>query len=317
MRDEENESSSAEPSKSAKSTQDIEKLFSKLNLGHANYQRFGHTRASAPTKTSAPRASLALQTNETMNLPSSQQEAPDQKTQERLRIGVYSPMGGAGKSFLAASIGALLCQLGWRVLLIDTSPWHTLAFHFGAQEARQGKRTFLVPGGEGACVHVLSCHSSFTLLDLDSFLVTTPVDCILFDFGGLGEETALSWLKTCERVIIPLLPTMMAPKVACITNERIRALGIAPERFIFVMNLLVPATAAKRVQILLEELLHKQLFPTFIERQKVVDEAFGEGIVLPYFAPNSQAVNVCREIVGWLNLPELPQKNTARRWIEE
>ena len=37
-------------------------------------------------------------------------------------IGIVSTKGGAGKTTLAANLGAILADFGWRVLLINTDP---------------------------------------------------------------------------------------------------------------------------------------------------------------------------------------------------
>jgi len=295
---------------------DVEKLFSTLNLGHAHYQRFGQPRAN-PATFQEPPVATTMDVASTTSSPLSATLITETLGQERLRVGFYSPMGGSGKSLLTASIGALLCQLGWRTAMIDTSPWQTLSFYFGAQNVKPGKRTFSVPGGDGACVHVLNCSPSFTYSDLSSFMSTTPVDCVLFDLGGLYEDNALAWLKTFDYIVIPLLPTVQAPIIASATREKILALGCDSEKFIFVLNFMDQTPVVVRTKKLLGELLQKQLFPSAIEHQQAVDEALSEGVVLPYFAPNSQAVNVCHEIVNWFHLPELKQKRTARRWIEE
>ena len=37
-------------------------------------------------------------------------------------IGIVSTKGGVGKTTLAANLGAILADFGWRVLLINTDP---------------------------------------------------------------------------------------------------------------------------------------------------------------------------------------------------
>jgi cellulose biosynthesis protein BcsQ len=301
---------------------DIEKLFSRLNLDHTQYQRFGHPRTDYEMGIPALAEGGLPKIDETgiayppVSLTALEVPVRDASPQKLLHVGVYSPMGGSGKSMLAASMGALLCHMGRRVLLVDTSPWKTLTFHFGAQEAKEGMRIFYAPDGGGASVHVLSCDSSLPPPDLSTLATSTPMDSVIFDLGGLSEDLAPLWLKACDRVIIPLLPTSPALVMASATREKIYALGFDSEKFIFVLNLMDRTPASSRVKMLLGELLSEQLFAEGIERQEIVDEALGEGIVLPYYAPNSQAARVCREIVGWLRLPELTQKRTARQWIE-
>jgi MinD-like ATPase involved in chromosome partitioning or flagellar assembly len=313
---EDNPSPAPESTRETQSARDVEKLFSTLNLGHSHYQRFGQPRAN-PATSQEPPGSTTMDVASTTSSPLSTTPITEALPQERLRVGFYSPMGGSGKSLLTASIGALLCQLGWRIAMIDTSPWQTLSFYFGAQKVKPGMRTFSVPGGDGTCVHILNYNPSFTSSDLSSFMSTTPVDCVLLDLGGLCEDNALAWLKTCDHIVIPLLPAVQAPIIASATRERILALGFNPRKFMFVLNSMDQTPVVVRTKKLLGELLHEQLLPSAIEHQQIVDEALSERIVLPYFAPNSQAVNVCREIVNWFSLPEREEKRTARRWIEE
>jgi MinD-like ATPase involved in chromosome partitioning or flagellar assembly len=303
---------------------DIEKLFSSLNLGNAGYQKFGNAGVSrlagepppGPTPVDPTPAEIATATPATAAPATAASVAPsprDPVEQELFSVAVYSPMGGAGKSLLAASVGALLCRLGRRVLLVDTSPWHTLATHFGATDPRAGLRTFRVPDGENASIRVLHANAG-TPPDL---VPIRNIDCVIFDLGDISEQEATTWLKQCDRVLVPLAPTAQAPSMAKLTRQKLEAAGLAAKQIRFVLNLVDQGPASHRVGKLLKELLQDQLFPQAIERQPVVDEALSEGIALPYFAPESEATKACQQIVNWLQVPAHASSKTARRWLEE
>ena len=108
----------AENSKDAPANRDVAALFSNLQLNPEQYQAFDRRR---PAKISQNAADIPRR--ESPLLPSHANGGPT-----GLHIGVFSPMGGAGTSTLTASVGSILCELGRRVLLVDTSQWQALAF---------------------------------------------------------------------------------------------------------------------------------------------------------------------------------------------
>jgi len=129
---------------------DVAALFSDLQLNPEQYQAFDRRR---PAK--IPQKAADIPRREIPPLPSHANGDPTV-----LYIGVFSPMGGAGTSTLTASVGSILCELGRRVLLVDTSQWQALAFHFGANEVGAGVRTFVAPHPRDLRIHILSCDES-------------------------------------------------------------------------------------------------------------------------------------------------------------
>ena len=283
-------------------SQDVAALFSNLHLSNMQYQPFSRRRA-AKTPEVTVEAKLLPRT------------PPAQGAQ--VNVGVFSPMGGAGASTLTASLGSILCQLGKRVLLVDTSPWQALAFHFGATETRSGRRTFSAPGSPDHKVHILACDESARFPDLESFTATTRVDCVLFDLGAVSGETLDVCLRECDTLIVPLLPDPSAVRLAKAAKLLLSKLGASPPRAQFVLNQMNDSPDAKEIQALLDQFLREDLFPLAINHQPDVRNAIANGVVLPFYAPEAQATSVCRDIVQWLQIPEMDLKKTELRWSEE
>jgi MinD-like ATPase involved in chromosome partitioning or flagellar assembly len=282
--------------------QDVAALFSNLQLNNMPYQPFARRRI---TKTF----------DEAIKVASPTPASPAQGTE--VHVGIFSPMGGSGMSTLTVSLGSILCKLGRRVLLVDTSPWQALAFHFGAMEARSGKRTFFAPGSRDFKVHILACNESARFPDLESFTATTPVDCVLFDLGGLSRETLNACLPECDILLVPLLPDPSAVRLAEAVKLLLDKLGTSAPRVRFVLNQMDDSTDAKEVQALLAQSLGEDLFPVAISHQLDVHNAIADGVVLPFYAPEAQATSVCHEIARWLQVPEMNMKKTELRWSEE
>jgi MinD-like ATPase involved in chromosome partitioning or flagellar assembly len=282
--------------------QDVAALFSNLQLNDMHYQPFTRRR-------------IKKTFDEAVEVPNPTPSSPAQGT--RIHIGVFSPMGGSGMSTLTVSLGSILCQLGRRVLLVDTSPWQALVFHFGATETRPGKRTFFAPGSSGFEIHILTCDEcppKFS--DLESFTAVTSVDCVLFDLGGLSGETLNVYLRECDMLLVPLLPDHSAVRLAKAVKLFLARLGTAVPRVQFVLNQMDGSPNAMEVQELLTRSLGDDLFPVAISRQPDVHDAITNGVVLPFYAPEAQASSVCHEIVRWLRIPEMNPQKTALRWSE-
>jgi cellulose biosynthesis protein BcsQ len=227
-------------------------------------------------------------------------------------------MGGSGKSTFTASLGGILWRLGRRVLLVDTSPWQVLAFHYGAADARPGKRSFFAPGAQELPVHILAWdHHDAGIPDLNSFSATTPLDCVLFDLGGVAGETLLAYFRECDILVVPLLPDSSAVRLAESLKALIQKAQPSPRRVMFVINQMDDSSQAKEVREHLSQSLGDQLLPTPILRQPEIQQALAEGFVLPYYAPEAQAVSVYNEIAQWLKVPEATAvAKKQQRWSE-
>jgi MinD-like ATPase involved in chromosome partitioning or flagellar assembly len=281
---------------------DVAALFSNLHLSNMQYQPFSRRR-SAKTPEVTVEANLPPRTPLTSG--------------GQVHVGVFSPMGGAGASTLTASLGSILCQQGKGVLLVDTSPWQALAFHFGATETRPGRRTFSDPGFSDHKVHILACDESARFPDLESFTATTRVDCVLFDLGGMSGESLDVCLRECATLIVPLLPDPSAVRLAKAAKLLLGKLGNSAPRVQFVLNQMDDSRDAKEVQLLLDRFLGEDLFSLAINHQPDVRNAIANGVVLPFYAPEAQATSVCESIVQWLQISEMDLKKTELRWSEE
>jgi MinD-like ATPase involved in chromosome partitioning or flagellar assembly len=283
-------------------SQDVAALFSNLHLSNMQYQPFSRRRTVKLPEV-AVEAELLPRTRPTQG--------------NRVHVGIFSPMGGAGSSTLTVSLGSILCQMGKGVLLVDTSPWQALAFHFGATETRPGGRTFFAPGSRDCKVHILACDESARFPNLEHFTATTRVDCVLFDLGSMSGEMLDVCLRECDTIIVPLLPDPSAVRLAKAAKLLLGKLGASAPRAKFVLNQMDDSPDAKDVKALLNQLLGEDLFPLTINHQPDVRNAIANGVVLPFYAPEAQATSVCRDIVEWLQIPEMDLKKTVLRWSEE
>ena len=218
---------------------------------------------------------------------------------------------------ITAALGSILCQHGKRVLLFDASPWQSLAFHFGASEARTGRRTFYAPGSKVAAIHLLSCEEEEKpFLGLDEWTASSPVDYVLFDLSGVSGERLMAYLRKCDRIIVPLLPDLSALRIVATMRQLLEPLGSDAPSLCFLLNGMDSSAGAEEVRAQLTDLLGDQLFPSVILQQPEVRKALAEGIVLPSFAPESQATGVFGQIVDWLLKPNEALTVSAQRWSE-
>jgi cellulose biosynthesis protein BcsQ len=277
---------------------DISALFSSLHLDQTHYKPFTRRRGQV------------------LNQPGEQaKDIPEREGY--IQIGVFSPMGGSGKSTLAASLGSMLYLREKRVLLVDSSPWQTLAFHYGATELRSGMRSFFAPGVPASAVHIIGCtQDDAGVPDLSSTISTTPLDCILFDLGNLSGATLLAHLQRCDIALVPLLPDATAVRLAVTIKTLLEGLNPSPARVMFVLNQMDDSPLSKDIHHLLVQSLGELLFPSIIYRQPEIPQAMAQGIVLPSYAPEAQAVTVCDEIVRWIQLPEAGRIKIGQRWSE-
>jgi cellulose biosynthesis protein BcsQ len=279
---------------------DIAALFSNLHLNPAEYQRFTRRR---PTK----------MTEKSIEIPS-----PARGGSGAVRIGVFSPMGGAGTSTLVVSLGSILCESGRKILLVDTSQWQSLVFHFGASQSHSGKRTFVAPGSRGLKIHILACEdSTFQFSDLDDLSVVAPVDCVLLDLGGLLGEELERCLHKCDSLLVPLLPDPSALRMANEVMLLLGKLGATAPRVTFVLNKMDDSSDATNMQARLSHKLGQRLFPSVIRHQVEVHDASAVGVALPFYAPEAQASSVCHELVAWLEIHQATLVSSALRWSEE
>ncbi len=277
---------------------DVTALFSSLQLDQAHYKPFTRRRGQVSTSAEEPETTVP-------------------ECEGRIQVGIFSPMGGSGKSTLTASLGSMLCRREKRVLLIDTSPWQTLSFHYGATELRPGTRSFFAPEGGESAVHIAVCTQDDAVAsDLSSLISTMSLDCILFDMGGLSGTMLLAHLQRCDIVLLPLLPDASAVRLAKAVKFLLDGLNTVPARVMFVLNQMDDSPSSREIHRLLTQSLGGHLFPSVIYRQPEVQQAMVHGVVLPSYAPEAQVVAVCDEIVRWIQLPEPARIKIGQRWSE-
>lgn len=278
---------------------DINALFSSFRLDQASYRTFGRHRG--------PKA-----------LELTQPAIADSSVPEPVRIGIFSPMGGSGKSTLVAGLGSILWQHDKRVLLVDSAFWPTLAFHYGATTARPGMRSFFAPRGKERPVRIIGRDPNGPAIpEMASYLRADPADYVLFDLSGVSGQELTACLDECQIVLIPLIPDPSAVRYAEAITALLGTLRNPHDRILFVVNQMDESALAKSVYASLSQLLGHQLFQKPIYRQVEIQESLAEGVVLPFFAPKCQASAVYTEIVHWLEIPRpAALSKTEQRWSE-
>ena len=285
-------------SEDQESNPDVNVLLSSFRLDQSSYRTFGRHRNPRPPERT-------------------QIVAPDISRSEQVRIGIFSPMGGAGKSMLAATLGSILWQHNKKVLLVDAAPWPSLAFHYGATTNRPGVRSFFAPGGNELPVRILARDPNEPIIPrMDNYLKTNPADYVLFDLSGASGQELIEYLDECQILIIPLIPNPSSIRYAEAVTTLLSTLRNPPDRVLYVVNQMDESPLAKTAYANLNQQLDQQLFKKPIYRQVEIQESLAEGVVLPLFAPTSQAVAVCNEIVQWLERPRPVERSRIQRWSE-
>ncbi|HMG02456.1 MAG TPA: ParA family protein [Edaphobacter sp.] len=287
------------PEDDRESNGDVNALFSSFRLNESSYRTFGRHRSSKTPELAKP-------------------VLADSSQPEPVRVGIFSPMGGAGKSMLAASLGSILWQHGKRVLLVDAAPWPTLAFHYGATTTRPGMRSFLAPGEKELPVRILARDPNEPAIpEINDHLRTDAADYVLFDLSGVSGQELMACLQVCQVLLIPLVPDPSAVRYVEAITALLGTLPTAPDRILYVMNQMDELPLTKTVYASLNQLLGDQLYKKPIYRQAEVQQSLAEGVVLPFFAPKSQAAAVCSEIAQWLEIPRSAAlSKTQQRWSE-
>jgi cellulose biosynthesis protein BcsQ len=295
------QNSSSENPIASSEDQDIKALFSSFRIDQNSYRTFTRHRNSKPVEASV--------------LETVQSTAP--RPGSGSRIAIFSPMGGSGKSILAATLAAVLWQLGRNVLLVDASPWSSLAFHFGASSARPGMRSFFAPGSD-LPVRLLSRDTDESSLpQLETYLVDEPADHVILDLSGVAGSELVSSLEESTQVLVPLIPDASALRAAASVSALVSRLRTPPERMMYLVNQMQDTLLARDTFAGLSQALGDQLYSKPIYCQGEIQEATAEGITLPFYAPQSEAVAVCHEIVQWIDLPRPSEVSKPQlRWSE-
>jgi chromosome partitioning protein len=277
---------------------DVNTLFSSFRLDQSNYRTFNRHRVAKTELT--------------------QVTDPAVDSRNSLRIGVFSPAGGTGKTTLTANLGSIFWQQDKRVLLVDASPWPTLAFHYGAVSSRPGSRSFYAPDGKELPIRIFVPERSDNLFsDLDQAVKESSVDYIFFDLSGATGTELCTYLKQCQILIVPLLPDSSALRQVETVNALLADPGANSLKVLYLVNQMEETPLTADVQQNLSQLLGDQLFPKAIDRQAEVQEALAEGISVTLYAPASQASIVCKDLANGLKIRKTAKASRAQlRWSE-
>lgn len=139
----------------------------------------------------------------------------------------------------------------------------------------------------------------------------------MFNLSGVSGPELAACINECQVVLIPLLPDASAIRNAEAAQALLSTLPNVSARVGYIINRMEEFSVAKSAYEKLNRHLDKQLFKKTISQQQNIQESLAEGIVLPFFAPDAQAVEVWSEIVQWLELPiHAANSRTQQRWSE-
>jgi chromosome partitioning protein len=278
---------------------DVNTLFSTFRLDQSNYRTFNRHRVA---KTPEP----------------IQVADPEVVSRNLLRIGVFSPCGGSGKTTLTANLGSTFWQQEKRVLLVDASPWPALAFHYGAASSRTGTRSFYAPDGKELPIRIFVPERSENLFsDLNQAVKESSIDYLFFDLSGVTGIELCTYLQQCQIMIVPLLPDASALRHVETVNAILAHVHAPSLKVLYLLNEMEDTPLTADVQQNLSQHLGDQLFPKTIDRQAEVQEALAEGISVTLYAPASQASAVCRDLANGLKIGKAAKASRAQlRWSE-
>ncbi|MEH8021265.1 MULTISPECIES: ParA family protein [Rheinheimera] len=129
---------------------------------------------------------------------------------------VANQKGGVGKTTTTVTLGGLLAQRGYKVLLVDTDPHASLTYYFGidAEELEVSVYDIFIRGKDITSEQILQslCPSGMDNLDiLPSSMALATLDRSLGNKGGMGlmlKKALLKIEKEYDYVVIDCPPVM-------------------------------------------------------------------------------------------------------------
>ena len=235
-------------------------------------------------------------------------------------LALISTRGGAGRSFLAASLADVWRRRGQPVLLVDLDAHNGLALELGAaQRPAAGLVASSVDGKVWA-------DSAQTNSDGISFLPCGEIDAGASHKFDAGLAANPQWLRqqldrlalppeTLVLVDTPRLPSVAAEHAARVADAVLGVLtpdassyaqldrleALRPQRTRYIMNQFEPARPLQRdLRVLLRDELGARLAPFTLHRDASVADAQARNVALLDDAPHSQAAEDLQLLASWL-----------------
>ena len=236
-------------------------------------------------------------------------------------LALISTRGGAGRSFVAASLADVWRRRGQPVLLVDLDAHNGLALELGAAQRPRA----------GLVVHHLAAQvwadSAQTNSDGISFVPCGEIDAIAYSKFEQDLLAHPQWLRQqLDRLALPsetlvLVDTPRLPSIAAEHAARVadRVLGVltpdassyaqldrlqalCPEKTRYVINQFEPARPLQRdLRVLLRDELSARLAPFTLHRDASVADAQARNVALLDDAPHSQIAEDVQLLASWLS----------------
>jgi cellulose biosynthesis protein BcsQ len=239
-------------------------------------------------------------------------------------IAIYSLAGGVGKTTLCANLGRILCSMGERVLLVDSSGAGLLPFYFGSSDFRPGFRTFVDPEGQFPPMRVLGETEEITARWLEEAVnpATQAVQRVIFDLGPASMGILPQILSKCSVLLVPLLTDLNSILTVSRIESSIQAMtarGIYVPSPVYVFNLFEEQSHRdQQAWEMISRQCGERLLPVTIRYSSDLDDAIASRMTVADHAPGSEIVSDYTKLALWLRkiAPVRQAAKSVQRWTE-
>jgi cellulose biosynthesis protein BcsQ len=246
---------------------------------------------------------------------------PDVTQKTTIVIGSFA--GGTGKTTFAANIGRILSAQHERVLLVDASGSTLLPFYFGAEDMRDGIRTFLSPEPGASPLHVIGTENPTSeWLENEVKCAMQTAQRTIFDLGPASFPLFSEIFQLAELVIVPLLTDlnsiMSIPRIEAY-HQMMLSRGQKTPLPVYVSNKFDASSERERGgRELIAREVGDRLLPISIRRSAEVSEAIAQRMTVADYAGDSAIAQEFLQLALWIKeaAPVAQPKRSARRWSE-
>ncbi len=238
-------------------------------------------------------------------------------------IAICSIAGGTGKTTFAANIGRILNGQRESVLLVDASGSTLLPFYFGAEDMRDGMRTFLSPEPGSPPMHVIGNESPTSEWVKNAVQpAMQTVQRTIFDLGPASFNLIPEIFPLCALVVVPLLTDlnsiMSIPRIEGYHRAMSKD-GIVAPLPVYVSNKFDPASERERSgRELIAREVGERFLPISIRRSSEVSDAIAQRMTVSDYAGDSAIAQEFLQLALWLKkaAPVAQLTRTTGRWSE-
>ena len=255
------------------------------------------------------------------------------RNQEPHVLAIYNQKGGVGKTAITINLGAILADMGYRVLLIDLDPHGHLTEGIGLQEAfypdddeptlfqimveGKGRIRDVITKAPNDEFYVIPSAYDMSLAERELTLarnkehklkkimheISTELnfDWILIDcpplFGNLSDNA----LNAARKVLVPIEANHQSVRALNLLLDQIelfeRGLDIRVEIVAILPNKVVQSGVAEEVLTKLHENVGAALAPFNLRKRVVLEDAWGKGVSISKYEADTQARKQAKEDV--------------------